>query len=162
MTDMAPEIRSFQVERCPDNVNFYPIITQDARNTTGTKEYSFYDNGFLPGVNYYRLKMIEVGDVVRYSPVIRIFTGEKNDRLIISPNPTSGNFAVQYNAKEAGPVTIRISDINGRQVSLIHESVNKGQNLIYIQSKPSWISGMYLVSVQYGSDVQQGKLILSK
>jgi hypothetical protein len=106
--------------------------------------------------------MIEVGDVVRYSVIVKTFTEAKNEGLTIVPNPATGNFSVQFNAKENGHIAIRISDINGRTVSLIHETVNRGQNLIYIQGQPSWRSGMYLISMQQGNDVQQGKLILAK
>ncbi len=162
MTEMAPEIREFEVERSVDGVNFYSINSQLAVITTGLKDYSFYDNGFAPGVNYYRLKMSEVGDVVRYSATVKTFTDIKSEGLVVSPNPVTGNFSVQYTAKNNGPVTIRITDLNGRTISVIHEKINKGQNIIYLQDIPGWSSGMYMITVQHGNDIQQGKLIKAK
>ncbi|HET6993913.1 MAG TPA: T9SS type A sorting domain-containing protein, partial [Chitinophagaceae bacterium] len=76
--------------------------------------------------------------------------------------PASSNFSVQYDAKQSGKVTIRITDINGKLISTIHETVNKGQNIIYIQSQPSWMPGTYVITAQQGSDVQKGKLMKIK
>jgi hypothetical protein len=125
----------------------------------GTNDYSFPDNSFPAGVNYYRLKMIEIGDVVRYSAIVKISAEIKNESLVVSPNPVVANFSVTYNAIANGLVIIRISDISGRLVSTVHETVNRGQNLIYLQNQPAWKPGMYLVTVQQGNDIQQGKLV---
>jgi glucose/arabinose dehydrogenase len=158
-TDRAPQIESFEVERSTDGINFFTRDRQQAMNTGGTKNYNFNDNNFTAGVNYYRLRMNEVGDVVRYSLVVKTSTDIKGEGLVISPNPTTGNFSMRYSAPDNGPVIIRISDISGRQVSTVHESVNKGQNIIYLQNMPFWKPGMYIVSVQQGKDIQRGKLL---
>ncbi len=162
MTDMAPQIKGFEVERSVDGINFYSIHYQPAANRAGTREYSFPDKSYSPGVVYYRLKMIEIGDVIRYSGTVKTFTEIKGEGLVISPNPVTGNFTLRYIAPDFGPVTIRIRDINGRLFSVIQESVNKGQNIIYLQSIPEWTSGMYMISVQQGNDTQQAKLIKAK
>src|SRR5262249_5704581 len=121
--------------------------------------YSFSDNSFPPGINYYRLKMIEVGGVVRYSPTVKTGSSARDTDLDISPNPVVGNFSVRYNARENGSVAIRITDIAGREVSSLRESVNRGQNIIYLQNMPAWTAGIYIVTVQQGDDVREGKLI---
>jgi hypothetical protein len=158
VTEMAMQIRNFEVERSTDGRNFFTINRQDAKNSMGINEYSFVDNSFPPGVNYYRLKMIEIGSMIRYSVIVK--TGSQiKEGLDISPNPVVGNFSVRYNAIENGSVAIRISDISGREVATINENVNKGQNIIYIQNMPAWTAGMYVITVQQGSDIQQGKLI---
>jgi PKD repeat protein len=158
VTEMAMQIRNFEVERSTDGRNFFTINRQDAKNSMGINEYSFVDNSFPPGVNYYRLKMIEIGSMIRYSVLVK--TGSQiKEGLDISPNPVVGNFSVRYNAIENGSVAIRISDISGREVATINENVNKGQNIIYIQNMPAWTAGMYVITVQQGSDIQQGKLI---
>jgi hypothetical protein len=168
ITDLAPQIRSFEVERGPDGVNFYTIESQDAKNALGNKDYSFNDTHFAPGLNYYRLKMLEVGDVVRYSVIVQAFTPSAtgglitDNKLAIIPNPATSNFSILYGAKESGPVTIRLTDINGRVVATLKETVNKGENIIYIQSQPSWTSGIYLVTVQQGNEIQKGKLMKTR
>jgi PKD repeat protein len=158
-TESEMNIEYFEVERSTDPFNFVPISQKPARNTSGPNEYSFTDNGFSAGVNYYRLKMVETGAVTRYSLIVKTASEIKHEELVISPNPVTGNFSVSYSAAENGPVIIRISDISGRLVNTIHESVNRGQNIIYLQSLPAWKPGMYLISVQQANDIQHGKLI---
>lgn len=159
VTDNALQIETFEVERSTDGVNFYILDRQDASTNAGINEYSFADNGFPAGINYYRLKMIEIGYAVKYSVTVKVSSDIRKEKLVISPNPVVGNFSLKYNAGESGPVLIRISDVNGRLVQSIQENVNKGQNIIYLQNMPAWKPGMYLLTIQQGSDMQQGKLI---
>jgi len=44
-------------------------------------------------------------------------------------------------------------------VHTLKEGVNKGHNVIYIQSLPNWIPGVYFISVKNKEDVRQGKLV---
>jgi len=158
-TDMAPQIEDFEVERSADGINFFTVGRQQALKRIGIKNYSFNDNHFPAGLNYYRLRMNEVGEVSRYSPVVKTFTDIRNEGLVIIPNPANGNFSLRYSTRNNSPVIIRIRDINGREVSTVHENVNKGENIIYLQSMPSWKPGVYMVSVQQGKDIQLGKLL---
>lgn len=64
-----------------------------------------------------------------------------DEGLAMFPNPATGNFSLRYSASDNGTVNIRISDINGRQFSAIHENVTKGQNIIYLQNKLYWKPG---------------------
>jgi glucose/arabinose dehydrogenase len=159
MTDIAPQIKRFEVERSVDGINFYSIETQLASNISGNKEYYFFDNGFFPGINHYRLKMIEIGDIIRYSATVKTYSGTKGENLVISPNPVTGNFSLRYTAVAKGPVTIRMTDVNGKLVYTVHENVNKGQNVMYLQDMPAWKPGVYMVTVQQGHDKQQAKML---
>jgi glucose/arabinose dehydrogenase/PKD repeat protein len=158
-TESEMYIEYFEVERSTDGVNFLPINQTAARNTSGPNEYNFTDHNFSTGVNYYRLKIVEAGSIIRYSVIVKTFSDIKSEGLVISPNPVTGNFSVSYTAADSGPVILRISDVNGKLINTIRESVNRGQNIIYLQSMPAWKSGIYLVSVQQGDDVQHGKFI---
>jgi hypothetical protein len=159
MTEMAPQIENFELERSADGIHFFTIHHQLARNEYGISEYGFPDNNFPDGTNYYRLRMNEIGDIVRYSAVIKVVSEAKEQEIIISPNPVTGNFSVQYSAPDNGAVIITVSDMTGRPVTTFHETVNKGQNIIYLQNRPSWKPGMYLVTVQQGNVSKRGKML---
>jgi glucose/arabinose dehydrogenase len=158
-TESAMHIKSFEIERGDDGHNFFTIYQKQANSNAGINEYSFPDHNFPSGDLYYRLKMNEIGDVIKYSAIVKVSSDIKTEKLVISPNPVIGNFSIKYSALANGPVTIRIMDINGKAVRTIRESVNRGQNIIYLQNEPTWRAGVYIVSVQQGSDVQQGKLV---
>lgn len=158
-TESAFQVKEFEVERSSDGRIFYPVHYEPAHHAASNSQYSFTDKSFPAGVNYYRLKMIEIGGVIRYSVTVKVSAGMLKEDLVISPNPVSGNFSIKYTASANGTVVIRISDINGKQIRSLQESVSRGQNIIYIENLPVWKPGMYLLTVQQGADIQQGKII---
>jgi glucose/arabinose dehydrogenase len=161
-TELEQNMEYFELERSTDGINFRPIDKQPATNTPGPNKYAYTDNGFLPGTNYYRLRMVEAGDVISYSIIIKTFTeGEKNV-LRIAPNPVINDFSLQYFSAQEETVTVEIKDINGRVLKSFKESVNKGQNLVYIQSPPNWAAGVYFISVRDRNETQQLKFVKVK
>jgi glucose/arabinose dehydrogenase len=159
ITDIAPQLKRFEVERSVDGINFYSIDHQLASAPGLTKEYSFTDNMFFPGENYYRLKMMEIGNVIKYSATVKTISEAARQDLAVSPNPVAGNFSLRYTASGKGPVIIRLVDLNGRIVHTIHETVNKGENIIYLQDMPAWKPGVYVITVQKGAEMQQVKML---
>jgi hypothetical protein len=49
--------------------------------------------------------------------------------------------------------------MEGKLVFTTDRSVSKGQNIMNMQSFPSWKPGIYLISVQQDKEVQMGKLV---
>lgn len=160
-TESESNIEYFEVERSYDGVTFYPINRQEARNNPGTSHYSFADNSFSPGLIYYRLKIVEHGSIIRYSVIIRTSTEGENMNLKIVPNPVVYNFSVMYKSLQDEIVTIQIKDITGRILHTLKESVNRGQNVIYLQNLPTWPAGVYFLSLQNKEEVKQIKFIKS-
>ncbi len=161
-TEMESDMEHFILERSADGRSFFPINMQAASNTVGPNNYSYADNSFMPGVNFYRLKMVELGEVITYSIIIKTVTeGEKNV-LRMAPNPVVDKFSLQYFSSQDDVITIEIKDVAGRVMKTARESVNKGQNLVYLQASPTWPSGMYLLTVQDRSGTQQIKFVKAK
>ncbi len=161
-TELESNIEYFEVERSSNGINFSTIHRQEASNATGPNHYSFADNQSLPGFNYYRLKIVERGSVIRYSVVVRtVVEGEENTLKVI-PNPVVNNFSLSYMAREKDRVIIQIRDIAGRLLQTFKEDVNKGQNVIYMQNLPNWNSGVYYISVQNKDEVKQAKFIKAR
>lgn len=161
ITESESNIEYFEVERSYDGVNFYPINRQEARNNPGTSHYNFADNDLSPGMIYYRLKIVEHGSIIRYSVIIKTTTEGENIALKIVPNPVVDNFSVMYKSLQDEVVTIQIKDITGRILHTLKESVNRGQNVIYLQNLPIWPAGVYFLSLQNKEEVKQIKFIKS-
>ncbi|MEO8403153.1 MAG: T9SS type A sorting domain-containing protein, partial [Chitinophagaceae bacterium] len=158
-TESEEPLKNYEVEVSSDGRNFFTINNQLSRNRKGLSEYRFNDNSFQQGVNYYRLKMIDKAMTARYSAMVKVVSAQQGQGLLIYPNPVVGKFSIRYNAANAGIVTIRISDINGRLISTSNRSVGKGQNILTMENMPAWKPGMFVVSVQEGNLMQQGKLL---
>ncbi len=161
-TELESNIEYFEVERSYDGVNFYPINKQDARNDPGISNYNFSDNNFSPGTVYYRLKMVEHGNIIRYSVIVRTVSGAENSQLKIVPNPVSTNFSVIYNSLQDDKVTIQITDIAGRVIHTLKENVNSGQNVIYLQNLPSWPAGVYFLSIKNKDEIKREKFVKTR
>ena len=161
-TELESNIEYFELERSENGINYSAIYREDARNTTGPNHYSFADFNFLPGNNFYRLKIVEHGSVIRYSVVVRTISSDELTALRVVPNPVIGNFSLAYQSAEKDRVTIQIRDITGRLVHTLKEDVNKGQNVIYIQNLPNWNSGVYFISVQNKEGIKQAKFIKAR
>ncbi len=158
-TAQEVNIDYYELERSTDGIHFRPLNRQVANNTIQTNNYSYADHDFLPGINYYRLRIVEPGVPDKYSIIIRTETEHPPASFTIVPNPVSGDFSVLYPSDAEGTVTIQIRDLAGRLVHTIKEAVNKGHNIIYVKSLPHWIPGVYFISVKNKDDIRQGKLI---
>ena len=73
-------------------------------------------------------------------------TSEENLAIRISPNPSSGSFAVKF-VKKSAPAnsTLLISDINGRVV--LEQRISKGVSELLVNTK-HWNSGVYIATIQ--------------
>ena len=158
-TELESAIDYFELERSENGINFLPINRQEAQNTVGPNHYSFSDNSFPPGINYYRLKIVEHGNIIRYSVIIRTATEGEKSELKVVPNPVVDNFSLTYLSSDKDRVTIQIRDMSGKIVHTMNEEVHKGQNVIYIQNLPTWLSGVYFISVQNKHEIKQAKFI---
>jgi glucose/arabinose dehydrogenase len=161
-TELESDIEYFELERSTNGLDFQPINRQAANNTPGTSHYSFADKGFSPGVNYYRLKIVEHGAIIQYSVIVRAVAGDERKELRITPNPVTRNFYLTYHSLEEDNITVEIKDIAGRLVHTLKENVNKGQNAIYIKSSPGWHSGVYFIIVKSKNETKQAKFVIAR
>lgn len=76
----ASEINNsyFSIERSSDAVNFFPVAKVNAQNGSGVNNYSFTDKSAKEGMNYYRLKQVDIDGKVVYSYVVKVFIENSN------------------------------------------------------------------------------------
>jgi hypothetical protein len=147
-TEMEANVGYYELQRSKNGIDFSAISTQVATNSGGANNYSYSDNSFSPGVNYYRLKISERDGLVKYSIIIRTETQPQTELFRIVPNPVTGDeFSLLFSSAGPGIATITINDVTGRPVHTVKEGINSGQNVIYIKAIPGLLPGMYFVSV---------------
>lgn len=161
-TELESDIDYFELEHSTNGLNFQPINRQAASNIIGTSHYSFADTRFSAGLNYYRLKIVEHGTIIRYSMIIRTVSDNEDNQLRIAPNPVTSNFSLTYYSIEEDKVTIEIKDVTGRSVHTVKEDINKGHNVIYIEALPDWPAGLYVLSVKGKNETRQVKFVKIK
>ncbi len=133
------QAKHFEVERSSDGDKFEKIgIVKAKGNSTTTTSYTLTDYKPMKGVNYYRLRQVDLGDDMVLSNVIAvdIFTVQK---LQVFPNPAVNNlsivsdFATKYT----------ISDLSGREI--LRGVLNLNQTDLNVSNLPS---GVYLLNTQ--------------
>jgi len=100
----------FEIERT-DNSDFTKIGRVESINDLGILEYEFTDIQPLDGLNYYRLKQVDIDGEFKYSP-IRSLNFDSRQSIVVYPNPSINE--------------VRVDGILGADASyLIYDATNR-------------------------------------
>lgn len=140
--------KGFEIERSAtgnnwSNIGFVGAVTADG-NSNAIQNYSFRDSKPSNGMNYYRLKQLDINGKFNYSPV-RSVTMQQQASIAIQPNPAKDHIIVKG---LAGNETIKIYSMHGR---LVKEIVAPGNTAIIVLDELN--AGMYHVNVVSASGV---------
>ena len=84
----------------------------------------------------------------------------KEGKLSIYPNPSNGNFKIDFVSKGNFPIAIKLIDLNGRVIKQIEQSHDERSTLDISENQLS--NGLYQISIQTGKDIWQQKLMIVK
>jgi len=136
----------FIVEKSRDVKSFNELGKVNAANSSSVGiRYSFTDNSPLPGLNYYRLKMVDLDGSYAFSRIVALDFGGLTKGLIIFPNPVQTQLKMALSGMN-GPV--RVSVFNSSGLLLIEKTItdiDEGQ--IDIRKIPA---GIYILKVTDG------------
>ncbi len=104
----------FEVERSRDGKRFDKVGTVTAKGAAPA-QYRFADTRPFSGVNYYRLKMINMDGAAQYSKVVNASVNGGVFDLTVYPNPVNSELTVKVSAV-TGSGMIEITDITGRVI----------------------------------------------
>ncbi|MBK9729797.1 MAG: T9SS type A sorting domain-containing protein [Chitinophagaceae bacterium] len=80
--------------------------------------------------------------------------------LEIYPNPSAGNTTLHFNLTQSSQVSIKIFDVNGKEVSkVLYSTYETGDHSVQINTA-SYAKGIYLVQMISGDGIQKQKLIV--
>lgn len=82
------------------------------------------------------------------------------NNFIVMPNPNNGAFALQFVVENEQPVTVIITDIQGREV--YRKFVVASHNLRHDISVPELAAGTYFVHADFGTTRQQERILITK
>jgi Secretion system C-terminal sorting domain len=140
--------KSFTIERSSDGLSFSNIGSlQGAENSTIEKVYNFTDASPLQGVNYYRIKSVDVQGKETTSKVVSVnFSDKLNNKIQIYPNPSHSDLQVELISDEEATKPVQVFDLAGRMISSKNAVLTKGLNNISIDVN-ALSSGTYLVKL---------------
>jgi len=115
-TTQQTAFSGFSIQRSIDGTNFSAIGNVTATAATGDlQQYSFADNTPLPGMNYYRLAMIDQDGTTSWSPIrsVSFASGNAASSVTIYPNPVVSQLHVAL-TDAAGSAVIRLVNSRGQ------------------------------------------------
>ena len=98
----------FEVERSSDAINFKTIKEiPGAMNSLETKKYVYVDSNPEPGINYYRLKQVDLDGTYKYAPIVDVDNSCVKDLKVIKITNLLGQ---EVTEDFGGPKLIYYSD----------------------------------------------------
>ena len=145
---------TFEVQRSTDGIRFTTIQTTSATQARCSQPFDFTDEHPVSGINYYRIKIIDIDGKSNYSNTISLILKTKGIELVgLSPNPVTKNDAVlKINTGDKSQVNIVISDFTGRVVSNQTAELLPGINQVILNTQ-SITRGVYQVTTYSAGEV---------
>jgi hypothetical protein len=105
-------VAAYQVLYSTNGTNFTAIANQPATNS---RNYSQLHTAPQQGLNYYRLKVIDIDGAVSYSEIRKVNFGKADDKIALYPIPANTSLNITVSAGMVNkPATISILSIDGR------------------------------------------------
>ncbi len=120
----------FTVLSSQNGIDFVEAGTLQSKGI-GNFNYNFIDNrNPTSSIVYYRLMNTSLSGEVENSEIFKVdFTSDESD-IVIVPNPSNGEFHLNYNAPYSGEYTIQILDAFGRVALNKRAELNKGNSYL--------------------------------
>jgi hypothetical protein len=128
----------FAVERSRDGRSYQEI---GSRIAAGDNSQYTFDDILLPGITYYRLRIIDQDGTYSYSQVISLQSNLKDFSLLVSPNPAKDQINIWFPLAKPG-AKIELFGINGQLMVSQTVPVGSTQHSINIGSMKA---GQYIL-----------------
>ncbi|GAB4410481.1 MAG: hypothetical protein OHK0039_14920 [Bacteroidia bacterium] len=155
----------FSVERSADGRIFGAIAqVAAAGNSNRPRDYRSTDSDPLPGLNYYRLKQVDIDGTFTYSEVRTVYFRPEEGALRLSayPNPvhTTGTLVAEIALARSEPLILALYDQAGRMVytTRLEPSGNHVRAEIPVTSLAP---GIYLLSAQNQQHLRVSRVVVN-
>lgn len=151
-----------RVGKCGKYQDFVEIgRVKGAGNSSSPLSYTFTDPQPLPGLNYYRLRMVDMNGQETYTAVVDAVVDGGGVVLLAYPNPNNSILHVQASGQAGATGTLTMYNIEGKRVWERELSLSPEPQRIDIPVC-DFASGVYLLKLRQGGKEEVRKLIFEK
>lgn len=122
----------FVIERSGDDGVYDSIGVVEGLNNNNMTTYSYSDISMLNGKNYYRLRMIDKNDVVRFSKIVSlnytVLTNTEAATMTIFPNPAIATINYTISATTDQQVLVQVYNLAGVMLMTAQQQLYAGNN----------------------------------
>lgn len=152
------DLANYIIERSNDGISFRSLMEVSPTNNGLETEYTYVemDDTPLSGMNYYRVKSIDLDGTIKYSPIRSVYLDDKLDLPKIFPNPVS----------ESGISTIDLGRGHHGRIS-IYDSAGKLIRDMILKEKITSLdatgipSGIYTYTIVSDVHIVNGKWVVN-
>jgi Secretion system C-terminal sorting domain len=145
----------FEIEHSTDAVNYKKAGTVTAAgNSSNTINYEWLHAAAASGVNYYRIKQIDLDGKFSYSAIIKLLRSNTS-RIILTPNPATNQAIILFN-KPSAKTNLRLFSSSGALVT--QQQINEG-SLQHTIDVSKLLAGVYLLQLQTADGIETFKLV---
>jgi trimeric autotransporter adhesin len=123
----------FVIERSGDTGGYDSIGVVIGLNNNNMTTYTFTDNEMTNGNNYYRLRMVDMDGVVRYSKIVSLYDQQQtttvSTRMSIYPNPAIATINYTISATSNEQVFVQVYNLSGVVLLTTEQQLNAGNNV---------------------------------
>ena len=135
----------FSIERSNDGIQFSLLADVTATgNSQSLKNYSFTHDNPVTGINYYRLKQVDLDGRFKYSNAVKVIM-QKDNLIHLYPNPSVNNTLLVF-SKPVEKVTVNIFSATGQLVKSIFIANGQTRQLIDISALSKGIYTFRIIS----------------
>jgi hypothetical protein len=157
----------FEVQRSKDGIQFNGMLKQNSRaiggNSNSKLTYQATDASPFSGINYYRLKQVDLDGSYSYGKTLAIKNDPgKGQGIVIFPNVNSGEFsAILNDMGRSGDLTILLRDASGLILYKAWHYVSNPEEPIQISPNQKLPNGVYYCSFLVMGDEYTMKVVVS-
>jgi hypothetical protein len=137
---------NYVVERCADAKTFTVIGQVASANMLSQHSYNFTDNSPLKGTNYYRLKMIDNDNSIKYSNVVKVSMDNNQAFTVDNASVTGSGIKLTVSAAKNQLINIVAVDAAGRVVMKKQVQLQVGVNTIS-SDVPAVSKGIFYINL---------------
>jgi Ice-binding-like len=137
----------YELGRSADGLHFYTIGSVNSANTAFLKSYNWPDNTPLAGTNFYRLKMVDMDGVFKYSSVIKINTDVKKSISVYCNPVTNHMLVLKLYGQLKGDHIINLYTSSGIQVMSTRMAYNSHDVVSSISLDKNLAKGVYFLKI---------------
>jgi hypothetical protein len=149
----------FIVEKSTNGTTFFEVAKVLGRsNSTSLQKYNLTDYNPFVGMNYYRLKQVDIDGTVSYSKIVNVLFDELLSLSAeLYPNPTNTNSFNINLSNYSGKVAIEVVDITGRSLAT---EITQSNTIFQVKLLNPTVSGVYLVRIATENGTITRKIVL--
>ncbi len=143
-------IAKYEIERSANGMDFINVSSTAVKGGyNSNNSYSWIDDNPFAGINFYRIKSLDLDGSKKFSLIVKIVTGKSNTGSItIYPNPIKGNMVnLQFTNQLKGIYMVRMISNNGQMVYSGKIAVSSNNNTQTLYTNKNLSGGIYQLEI---------------